>query len=59
MDYVTILLFIALMIYLYTDLYRFFQSLNPYDFTSNKKQESYDFATEKKAEKILGENIKK
>jgi len=59
MDYATILLFIALMIYLYTDLYRFFQSLNPYDFTSNKKQESYDFATEKKAEKILGENIKK
>mgnify|MGYP007043776928 FL=1 len=47
------------MIYLYTDLYRFFQSLNPYDFTSNKKQESYDFATKKKAEKILGENIKK
>ena len=59
MDYATILLFIALMIYLYNDLYRFFQSLNPYDFTSNKKQESYDFATEKKAEKILGENIKK
>jgi len=59
MDYATILLFIALMIYLYTDLYRFFQSLNPYDFTSNKKQESYDFATKKKAEKILGENIKK
>ena len=59
MDYATILLFIALMIYLYNDLYRFFQSLNPYDFTSNKKQESYDFATKKKAEKILGENIKK
>jgi len=59
MDYATILLFIALMIYLYTDLYRFFQSLNPYDFTSNIKQESYDFITEKKAKKILGENIKK
>tara|TARA_A100001011_G_scaffold328842_1_gene353788 strand:+ start:427 stop:612 length:186 start_codon:yes stop_codon:yes gene_type:complete len=55
----TILLLIALMIYIFNDLYRFFLSLNPYDFTSIKKQESYDFATEKKAEKILGENIKK
>ena len=59
MDYATLLLFLAVMIYILNDLYRFFQSLNPYDFTSNKKQESYDFATEKKAEKILGENIKK
>ena len=59
MDYATISLLIALMIYIFNDLYRFFQSLNPYDFTSNIKQESYDFTTKKKAEKILGENIKK
>jgi len=59
MDYATILLFIALMIYIFNDLYRFFQSLNPYDFTLINKQESYDFTTKKKAEKILGENIKK
>jgi len=59
MDYTTLLLFLAVMIYILNDLYRFFQSLNPYDFTSNIKQESYDFTTKKKAEKILGENIKK
>tara|TARA_X000001382_G_scaffold20650_1_gene12538 strand:- start:123 stop:302 length:180 start_codon:yes stop_codon:yes gene_type:complete len=59
MDYATLLLFIALMIYIFNDLYRFFQSLNPYDFTLINKQESYDFTTKKKAEKILGENIKK
>ena len=59
MDYATILLFIALMIYIFNELYRFFQSLNPYDFTLINKQESYDFTTKKKAEKILGENIKK
>ena len=55
----TILLLIALMIYMFNDLYRFFLSLNPYDFTLINKQESYDFTTKKKAEKILGENIKK
>tara|TARA_B100001778_G_scaffold220047_1_gene182411 strand:- start:170 stop:355 length:186 start_codon:yes stop_codon:yes gene_type:complete len=55
----TILLLIALMIYIFNDLYRFFLSLNPYDFTLINKQESYDFTTKKKAEKILGENIKK
>ena len=59
MDYATILLFIALMIYIFNDLYRFFQSLNPYDFTLLNKQESYDFTTKEKAKKILGENIKK
>ena len=61
MDFGTgnILLLIALMIYIFNDLYRFFQSLNPYDFTSLNKQESYDFTTKKKAEKILSENIKK
>ena len=59
MDYATILLFIALMIYIFNDLYRFFQSLNPYDFTLINKQESYDFTTKEKAKKILGENIKK
>jgi len=59
MDYATLLLFIAVMIYIFNDLYRFFQSLNPYDFTLINKQESYDFTTKKKAEKILGENIKK
>tara|TARA_B100001057_G_C22142326_1_gene678752 strand:- start:214 stop:393 length:180 start_codon:yes stop_codon:yes gene_type:complete len=59
MDYATISLLIALMIYIFNDLYRFFQSLNPYDFTLINKQESYDFTTKKKAEKILGENIKK
>ena len=59
MDYATLLLFIAVMIYILNDLYRFFQSLNPYDFTLINKQESYDFTTKKKAEKILGENIKK
>ena len=55
----TILLLIALMIYTFNDLYRFFLSLNPYDFTLINKQESYDFTTKKKAKKILGENIKK
>ena len=59
MDYATLLLFIAVMIYIFNDLYRFFQSLNPYDFTLINKQESYEFTTKKKAEKILGENIKK
>ena len=59
MDYATLLLFIAVMIYIFNDLYRFFQSLNPYDFTSLNKQESYDFTTKKKAEKILDENNKK
>ena len=61
MDFGTrnILLLIALMIYMFNDLYRFFLSLNPYDFTLINKQESYDFTTKKKAEKILGENIKK
>ena len=59
MDYATLLLFIAVMIYMFNDLYRFFLSLNPYDFTLINKQESYDFTTKKKAEKILGENIKK
>ena len=59
MDYATLLLFIAVMIYIFNDLYRFFLSLNPYDFTLINKQESYDFTTKKKAEKILGENIKK
>ena len=59
MDYATLLLFIAVMIYIFNDLYRFFQSLNPYDFTLINKQESYDFTTKKEAEKILGENIKK
>ena len=50
MDFGTsnILLLIALMIYVFNDFYRFLISLNPYDFT-----------TKKKAEKILGENIKK
>ena len=59
MDYATLLLFIAVMIYIFYELYRFLLSLNPYDFTSINKQESYDFTTKKKAEKILGENIKK
>ena len=61
MDFGTsnILLLIALMIYMFNDLYRFFLSLNPYDFTLINKQESYDFTAKKKAEKILGENIKK
>ena len=61
MDFGTsnILLLIALMIYVFNDFYRFLISLNPYDFTSLNKQESYDFTTKKKAEKILGENIKK
>ena len=61
MDFGTsnILLLIALMIYMFNDLYRFFLSLNPYDFTLINKQQSYDFTTKKKAEKILGENIKK
>tara|TARA_Y100000593_G_C4243104_1_gene303249 strand:+ start:301 stop:486 length:186 start_codon:yes stop_codon:yes gene_type:complete len=61
MDFGTsnILLLIALMIYIFNDFYRFLISLNPYDFTSINKQESYDFTTKKKAEKILGENIKK
>ena len=61
MDFGTsnILLLMALMIYMFNDLYRFFLSLNPYDFTLINKQESYDFTTKKKAEKILGENIKK
>jgi len=61
MDFGTgnILLLIALMIYIFNDFYRFLISLNPYDFTSLNKQESYDFTTKKKAEKILGENIKK
>ena len=61
MDFGTsnILLLIALMIYMFNDLYRFFLSLNPYDFTLINKQESYDFTTKKKAKKILGENIKK
>ena len=47
------------LIYIFNDFYRFLISLNPYDFTSINKQESYDFTTKKKAEKILGENIKK
>ena len=59
MDYATLLLFIAVMIYIFNDLYRFFLSLNPYDFTLINKQESYDFTTKEKAKKILGENIKK
>ena len=61
MDFGTsnILLLIALMIYMFNDLYRFFLSLNPYDFTLINKQESYDFTTKEKAKKILGENIKK
>ena len=61
MDFGTsnILLLIALMIYIFNDFYRFLISLNPYDFTSLNKQESYDFTTKKKAEKILSENIKK
>ena len=61
MDFGTsnILLLIALMIYIFNDFYRFLISLNPYDFTLINKQESYDFTTKKKAEKILGENIKK
>ena len=61
MDFGTsnILLLIALMIYIFNDFYRFLISLNPYDFTSLNKQESYDFTTKEKAKKILGENIKK
>ena len=61
MDFGTsnILLLITLMIYMFNDLYRFFLSLNPYDFTLINKQESYDFTTKEKAKKILGENIKK
>jgi hypothetical protein len=60
MDFETInlILFSALMIYFVITVNRFFLSLNPYDFTSTQKQETYDSST-KKVKKIYNETIKK
>jgi hypothetical protein len=54
MDFGTInlILFSALMIYFVITVNRFFLSLNPYDFTSTQKQETYDSST-KKIKKIF------
>jgi len=49
---INLVLWSSLMIYLIIQLYKFFQSLNPYDFKSTKTLESYDTST-KKIKKIF------
>ena len=49
MDFASIIfiLWMSLLIYFYLSAYRFLLSLNPYDFTSTQKTESYDPSTKK------------